>query len=51
MEWEVIVALVIGVLITLFPAAFIWYVNIAGIYQAIRRWRTLLRAANYDWRA
>ena len=39
MEWEFIVALVIAVPIILFPAAFIWYLNIGGIYTAIKEAR------------
>ena len=31
-----IVALVIAVPVILFPAAFIWYINIGGIVQATR---------------
>jgi hypothetical protein len=36
MEWQVILALVLAVMIILFPAMFIWYLNIAGIYAAVR---------------
>ena len=36
MEWQVILALVLAVIIILFPAMFIWYLNIAGIYAALR---------------
>ncbi len=36
MEWQFIVALVIAIPIILFPAAFIWYLNIGGIYIAIK---------------
>ena len=36
MEWEFIVALVIAVPVILFPAAFIWYLNIGGIVKAVR---------------
>ena len=34
MQWELIVALVIAIPIILFPAAFVWYLNIGGIYAA-----------------
>ena len=37
MRWEFILALVIAIPIILFPAAFVWYLNIGGIYAAIRR--------------
>ena len=39
MEWGTILALAIGILVVLFPVAFIWYVNISGIYTVIKRRR------------
>ena len=36
MEWEFVVALIVAIPIILFPAAFIWYVNLGGIIQAAR---------------
>ncbi len=39
MQWEFVVALVIAIPIILFPAAFVWYLNIGGIYAAIREAR------------
>ena len=39
MEWQVIVALVIAIPIILFPVAFIWYLNIGGIYAAVKEAR------------
>lgn len=36
MEWPVILALVLAVIIILFPAMFIWYINIGGMYATIR---------------
>jgi len=36
MEWQVILALVIAIPIILFPAAYIWYLNVGGIYAAIK---------------
>jgi hypothetical protein len=39
MEWQFIVALVIAIPIILFPVAFVWYLNIGGIYAAIREAR------------
>ena len=38
-QWELIVALVIAIPIILFPAAYIWYLNIGGIYTAIKEAR------------
>jgi hypothetical protein len=39
MEWQFIVALVIAIPIILFPAAFVWYLNVGGIYSAIKEAR------------
>ena len=39
MEWQLIVALVIGIPIILFPVVFIWYINISGVYQVMREAR------------
>jgi len=39
MQWEFIVALVIAIPIILFPVAFVWYLNIGGIYAAIKEAR------------
>ena len=36
MQWEFVVALVIAIPVILFPAAFVWYLNIGGIYAAVR---------------
>ncbi len=36
MEWWGILALVLGIPIVLFLVAFVWYLNISGIYQVIR---------------
>jgi len=39
MQWEVIVALVIAIPIILFPAAYVWYLNIGGIFAAVKEAR------------
>jgi hypothetical protein len=39
MEWYVIVVLVVGIPIILFPAAYVWYLNIGGIYAAVKEAR------------
>ncbi|UCH50722.1 MAG: hypothetical protein JSV54_06815 [Chloroflexota bacterium] len=39
MQTELIIALVIAIPIILFPAAFVWYLNIGGIVQAAREAR------------
>jgi hypothetical protein len=40
MQFEMLVALVVAIPIILFPAAFVWYLNIGGIFQAIREAKT-----------
>ncbi len=39
MEWYIILALVIGIAIILFPIAYVWYLNMGGIYAAVRESR------------
>ena len=39
MEWQIIVALAIAIPIILFPVAFVWYLNIGGIYAAVKEAR------------
>jgi hypothetical protein len=39
MQWEFVIALVIAIPIVLFPVAFVWYLNIGGIYAAIKEAR------------
>jgi hypothetical protein len=39
MEWQMVVALVIAVPVILFPAAFVWYLNLGGIVHAMREAR------------
>ena len=36
MQWEFIVALVIAIPIILLPVALVWFLNIGGIYTAIK---------------
>ncbi len=36
MEWQFIVALVLAIPVILFPAAYIWYLNIGGIIALIK---------------
>ena len=40
MQWEFIVALVLGIPVVLFPVVFLWYLNIGGIYSAIKEARS-----------
>ena len=39
MQWEFVVALVMAIPVILFPIAFVWYLNIGGIYAAIKEAR------------
>ena len=39
MEWQVIVALVVAIPVILFPAAFVWYLNIGGMVRAAQKAR------------
>ena len=39
MQWQVIVALVLVIPIILIPVVFVWYLNIGGIYAAIKEAR------------
>ncbi len=39
MEWQVIVALIVAIPVILFPVVFVWYLNIGGIYAAIKEVR------------
>jgi len=36
MEWQVIVALALAIPVIVFPAAFVWYLNIGGIVHAVK---------------
>ena len=39
MQWELIVALVVGIFIILFPAVFVWYLNVRGVHAVIKEAR------------
>lgn len=39
MQWELIVALVIAIPVILFPAAYVWYLNVGGIFNAMKEAR------------
>jgi len=39
MEWQVVIALVVAIPIILIPVVFVWYLNIGGIYAAIKEAR------------
>jgi len=47
MQWQVILALVIAIPIILFPVAFVWYLNVGGVFHAIQEaWKR--RAARVE---
>ncbi|HJX03512.1 MAG TPA: hypothetical protein VJ488_03020 [Dehalococcoidia bacterium] len=35
MQWEIIVALIIAIPVILFPAAFVWYMNLGGLVKSL----------------
>ena len=37
MQWEFIIALIIAIPIILFPVAFVWYLNVGGVYAVIKK--------------
>jgi len=39
MEWQIIIALIVAIPLVLIPVAFIWYMNIGGIYAVIKEAR------------
>ena len=39
MQWELVVALAIAIPVILFPAAFVWYLNVGSIFQATQKAR------------
>jgi len=45
MAWQVILALVLAAPLILLPVAFVWYLNVSGLYQVIRHARKRKAAA------
>jgi len=41
MEWQVVVALALAIPVIVFPAAFVWYLNIGGIVHAVKEARAV----------
>ena len=39
MDWQIVVAMIVAVPVVLFPAAFVWYLNLGGIYTAVKEAR------------
>ena len=50
MQWEFIIALVISIAVILFPVAFVWYLNIGGIYAFIKEARAKRTVRKIDAR-
>ena len=48
MQWLLILVLVIAIPIILFPAAYVWFLNIGGIYAAIREAQAKRAARKMD---
>ncbi len=44
MDWQFFVALVIVILLILFPAAVAWYLDTSGVYRVLKN--TLMRKAS-----
>jgi hypothetical protein len=45
MEWQIIIALIVAIPVILFPVAFVWYLNLGGIYAAMKEARARRAAA------
>ncbi len=45
MQWEIVVALIVAIPVILFPAAFVWYLNIGGIVHTVREAKAKKAAA------
>jgi hypothetical protein len=39
MQWELVVALVVAIPLILFPAAYVWYINIGGLVATLKESR------------
>ena len=39
MQWEFLVALLLAIPIVLIPVVFVWYLNVGGVYTAIKEGR------------
>jgi hypothetical protein len=45
MEWEMVVAIAVATPIILLPVAFVWYLNLAGLYAAVTEARKARKGA------
>ena len=48
MQWELIIALVVAIPIILFPAAFVWYLNVGSLFQAVQKAARKTKAAHRE---
>ena len=48
MQWEMVVALVVAIPIILFPAAFVWYLNVGSLFQAVEKAARKTKAAHRE---
>ncbi len=48
MEWQIIVAIVLAIPIILLPVVFIWYLNVGGMFTAIKEARARRAAIKKD---
>jgi hypothetical protein len=39
MDWQVVIAMIVAVPVILFPAAFVWYLNLGGLFAAVKEAR------------
>lgn len=39
MHWEILVALIIAIPVILFPVAYLWYLNLGGIFNSLKEAR------------
>lgn len=39
MEWQIVVAIVLGIPLVLVPVTLVWYLNVSGLYQVLRATR------------
>jgi hypothetical protein len=36
-KWELVIAVIIAVPIILFPAVYVWYANVGGVFHAMKQ--------------
>jgi hypothetical protein len=46
MEWQIIVALIVAIPVIMFPVAFVWFLNVGGIFAAVKEARARRSAAH-----